>query len=632
MTTTADNFAARAALLAARGIPVVPVAPGEKRCLLPNWPALAATDVAQIETWSQTADFNTAAVCLPDGICVLDADSAELLDRIPQPLPKTFTTRSAGKRLPHFYFLQTDRSRELGNRKAAKLFDFQQNRKYVVGPGSRLADGRTYDVIDDSTIVPIPDWLCDWIEQNSTSEKKALEKKAFGDSPPIAEDFDFDALMSHYDIGGDWDGDYFRTEVCPVAGRTHEQSHTGFYFNGQRLGFICFAASCPGSDMHVGQVIAHLNKSHRPYTKPIWAELPNMMVGGRIYASQEAYEAALAEKAAKDAEYAKSWRGLFHTKQEALDAPPTRFVIENFLQEKSITMLGGPPASMKTYAALHIAKALITGEPLFDFFPVTEQASHVLYLIPESSLSPFADRLKKLHMTDFIGETFFFRTLDATERTVKITDPRILEAAKGGDVFLDTAVRFMDGDENTAADQRAFADNLFALLNAGARTVTGLHHSPKAFERQNQMTLENILRGSGDIGAMLATCWGLAKVDANWAQIHVECVKDRDFRETPKPFVLEGRPHIDKVGKFKLLKSPGTAPSYQSVKQAARGARGGGKNKVMVTDEVRREVIELHKTGLSYRDIGNQTGLKKDKVAEIVGARYEARYEGAPRQ
>jgi hypothetical protein len=270
MTTTADNFAARAALLTARGIPVVPVAPGEKGCKLTDWPALATTDLAQIEAWSQTADFNTAAVCLPDGICVLDADSAELLDHIPQPLPKTFTTQSAGKRLPHFYFLQTDRSRELGNCKAAKLFDFQQSRKYVVGPGSRLADGRTYDIIDGSPIVPIPNWLCDWIAENAIAEKQA-ETEGFGDAPVVAEDFDFDALMAHYDIGGNWNGIYFETDACPVAGRRHEQaSNTRFRFDGQRLGFKCFAASCPGSGMSVGDVIAHLNRSHAPYPKAIW--------------------------------------------------------------------------------------------------------------------------------------------------------------------------------------------------------------------------------------------------------------------------------------------------------------------------------------------------------------------------
>jgi len=70
----------------------------------------------------------------------------------------------------------------------------------------------------------------------------------------------------------------------------------------------------------------------------------------------------------------------------------------------------------------------------------------------------------------------------------------------------------MAGDENSAAEQKQFADTLFNLQRAGARTITGAHHSPNSFGKDNFMTLENVLQGSGDIGAMLATCWGLSQM------------------------------------------------------------------------------------------------------------------------
>jgi len=47
---------------------------------------------------------------------------------------------------------------------------------------------------------------------------------------------------------------------------------------------------------------------------------------------------------------------------------------------------------------------------------------------------------------------------------------------------------------------------LFGLQRAGARIITGAHHSPNSFGKDTFMTLENVLRGSGDIGAMLVTC------------------------------------------------------------------------------------------------------------------------------
>src|SRR4029077_16858091 len=126
-------------------------------------------------------------------------------------------------------------------------------------------------------------------------------------------------------------------------------------------------------------------------------------------------------------------------------------------------------------------------------------ADRVMYLIPEAGLGPFSSRLKTFHLEEHIRDgRLFYRTLSA-EGQLSLTDPRLLEAVKGADVFLDTAIRFMVGDENSAAEQKLFADNLFGLQRAGARTVTGAHHSPKSFGKENFMTLENVLRGSGDI-------------------------------------------------------------------------------------------------------------------------------------
>src|SRR5712692_4473734 len=107
---------------------------------------------------------------------------------------------------------------------------------------------------------------------------------------------------------------------------------------------------------------------------------------------------------------------------------------------------------------------------------------------------------------------FLYRTLSA-KGELKLDDVRLKRAVQGADVFLDTAIRFQPGDENSATDQRKFADMLFALQGDGARTITGAHHAPKNFENRESMTLENTLRGSGDIGAMLATCWAVKQQD-----------------------------------------------------------------------------------------------------------------------
>jgi P4 family phage/plasmid primase-like protien len=279
MQAHANNFLERARILTSRGIPVAPVDPGAKRCTLPRWPARATTDQAQIAAWAaENPKYNTAAVGKLDGFVILDSDSEDLPERIKRDtgrdLPDTFIVRSGGKGYPHVYFRQTEHTRAMGNRNTTdRGFDWQSCNKYVVGPGSQLAGGGVYEIVNDAPIVDCPDWLCDWVEKNSGSEKRA------GAGPEVVENFDFYAFLDHYGIAGDQDGDWFITEVCPIAGHKHEQSNrTGFFYDGEHLGFHCFAGSCAGNGMTIGQVIAHLNKgvglvARNPYDGPIWAEV-----------------------------------------------------------------------------------------------------------------------------------------------------------------------------------------------------------------------------------------------------------------------------------------------------------------------------------------------------------------------
>jgi hypothetical protein len=246
-----------------------------------------------------------------------------------------------------------------------------------------------------------------------------------------------------------------------------------------------------------------------------------------------------------------NWRSLFHSYEEFVSVPPVSFAIEGFLQEEGITLIGGLASHGKTLCMLAMDRALLEGGKLFHHFRVNKPAERVIYLIPEAGLGPFASRLKTFHLEDYVRDKrLLFSTLSAT-CSFSLTDSRLLEAVRDADVFLDTAIRFMEGDENSASEQRAFAESLFNLQRAGARTITGAHHSPKSFGRETSMTLENVLRGSGDIGAMLCTAWGLSQVDSAATRIYVQNVKARDFLPCA-PFIVQGRPSINETGFFDL--------------------------------------------------------------------------------
>lgn len=273
-----------------------------------------------------------------------------------------------------------------------------------------------------------------------------------------------------------------------------------------------------------------------------------------------------------------NWREVFHSYADFEECPPLSFAIGGFLQNDGCTMIGGLSGHGKTLILCSIAKALLagTGAKLWDTFPVEETAVRVVYLIPESSLAPFKHRLKLFGIYDALApndDRLLVRTLSKGP-TPCLSDPRILFAVKGAHVILDTAVRFADGDENSANEMaRGLATDIFALLGSGARSVLAAHHSPKPFAKENVMRLENVLRGSGDVGAMLVTAWGAKQLDAVTNVLHVENLKPRDFQPCG-PFQIIGRPFIDDAGDFRILKRPGECGSLQDEQEPERD-RGG---------------------------------------------------------
>jgi hypothetical protein len=312
-------------------------------------------------------------------------------------------------------------------------------------------------------------------------------------------------------------------------------------------------------------------------------------------------------KIAEDTRTGSDWRALFHTHEEIVNAPSAPFAIEGFLQEEGITLIGGLAGHGKTLTMLAMVRALLEGGKLFHHFAVNEPAERVIYLIPEAGLGPFSTRLKAFHLLDYIREgRLFVRTLSATGQ-LSLTDSRLLQAVHGADIFLDTAIRFMTGDENSAAEQKLFADTLFGLQRAGTRTITGAHHSPKGFAKDNVMTLENVLRGSGDIGAMLVTCWGLSQIDANANRIYVQNVKARDFQPC-EPFIIQGRPSIDQMGYFELTEPPGFAGTLSEHKDRKPGRPSEKGEKF-------DEALELKNQGAGIREIAKKIGVSKSTVA-----------------
>jgi hypothetical protein len=303
---------------------------------------------------------------------------------------------------------------------------------------------------------------------------------------------------------------------------------------------------------------------------------------------------------------------LGHTFEEIENVRSVNWAIEGFLQEDGITAIGGLSGNGKTLVMLEMTRALLEGEKLFHRFPVTTPATKVIYLIPESGLAPFAHRLRLFHLTEFVREgRLIVRTM--SKKPIGLGDSLLLKEAPGADVFLDTVTRFKSGDENDAAENASFAEDLFNLQRAGARTIVGAHHAPKGFAKDTVMTLEGILRGSGDIGAMLATCWGIRQIDADTNRVFIGNVKARDFSPS-EPFIVQGRPGIDLNGYFDLTEPPGFAGELADHLSNKEGRRSGPS----ITADKHVEALRLHAAGRSLRQVAEAVGVGKSTVERWI--------------
>lgn len=250
------------------------------------------------------------------------------------------------------------------------------------------------------------------------------------------------------------------------------------------------------------------------------------------------------------------WRSWFKTPKQMEIKDDGEMLISGLMPYGN-TFFGGLPGHGKSYLALCIARALVFGRSLMGHFAVPRK-HNVIYLTPEVGETGLKKRLNTLRMGEH-DDGFLVRTL--SDGDSRLSDTRLIEAVKALKpvIFLDTMARFNKvRDENQAAEfSMGVAEQIFKLREAGAEGVITLHHANKSSGQEGaKPTLENTLRGTGDIGAIADCVYNVYCSDLTHFVTRVTCVKMRDA-EPPDEFEFRGRPHLDKDGDLFLLRAPG---------------------------------------------------------------------------
>ena len=250
----------------------------------------------------------------------------------------------------------------------------------------------------------------------------------------------------------------------------------------------------------------------------------------------------------QDRAYRKSESGaaLWDTQSEMSDEKELQPVIEHLAHEGESTWIFGYAKHGKTWIWLCVVKALLTGEPLFNVpdLKVPQKSRRVIYLCPEAGRTSLRKRLKVLGLIEHLYDPItnpegrlYLRSLSKGSK-LKLDDPKLFELAKGSDVFIDTAVRYLEGDENSSGDVKVLTENILNLLAMGARSMWVAHHSGKSFASATEITLENCARGSSEFAAALTNAIGVVQMDKDTNLVHFHFIDGRDMDEPVKDMHL----------------------------------------------------------------------------------------------
>ena len=105
------------------------------------------------------AGGNYGVLCGHGSLIALDFDNREFYDSIANQLPPTFTTLSAGKRLPHMYYLLSAEDTMfkkivINDREGKVVCDIMADNSPIVGPGSKI-NRKYYNITNNRNIAEI---------------------------------------------------------------------------------------------------------------------------------------------------------------------------------------------------------------------------------------------------------------------------------------------------------------------------------------------------------------------------------------------------------------------------------------------------------------------------------------------
>ncbi len=239
-------------------------------------------------------------------------------------------------------------------------------------------------------------------------------------------------------------------------------------------------------------------------------------------------------------------------------------LIPHIIANNSITILAAPSEGYKTVFAMQTSRALLTGEPAFEHFPVEKTVSGVIYCCPDMSFELALKYARDMGLAKK-GVNFHLRTMKQGD-LLGPDHPLVKAAARDGCyLVLDTLNYFIKEDLNPQV-LNEFATKLRHLIDeCGGPGAMVLAHPTKAGVRSSEIEVTEWVSGTySKIGVVdIIFCLKKMPLSSDHPKttfaVYVTREKSRPFLGAElKPFTLDAMKVSE--GRFPVLLKPGATP------------------------------------------------------------------------
>lgn len=216
------------------------------------------------------------------------------------------------------------------------------------------------------------------------------------------------------------------------------------------------------------------------------------------------------------------------TIDEILNYPEPKYLVDPIIIEEILIIIASYAGIGKSILALSIAKAFMTGQPLWGKFPVS--GTGTVLLIDEETPRPFLkERILRMHFDrnlPFPVIHFQGVKIDTDDGMEALGEA--LDKVKPKILIIDSFIRIHSADENKTKDMAKVMDKLRRIVNQGITVILIAHHG-----KGQDRPAEEKLRGVSEIPAGIDIEYSI--VDKSDGEAGVKILEFKSVKTRTKP-------------------------------------------------------------------------------------------------